>query len=74
MLQRLVQALHVHWFRPVWASFAYSYEECRCSKRRARPLVPGGYAPVAMWWLEGRSAPRAVAPPPEARSGVSGVR
>lgn len=74
MFGRIRQLLHLHWFSVVWTSYAYAYEECRCSKRRARSIDPGNYAPVAMWWLEGRPAPRTVAPPAEVRSGVSGVR
>lgn len=74
MFDRIRQLLHVHWFRPVWTSYAYAYEECRCAKRRARPLIRNGYAPVAMWWLEGLPAPRTAPPPVESRSEVSGVR
>ena len=63
MLQRVLSALHVHWFRPSWTSYAYAYEECRCHKRRAKHREGIGRAPLALWWLEGRAEPVTASPP-----------
>ena len=48
---------HFHWFRRVWESYAFLYEECRCKTRRARAKVQLRCAPVACWWLDGREEP-----------------
>lgn len=59
---------HIHWFKEHHKSTFYSYQECRCNKRRALKLYYiHGHQPLERHWLEHKKYIKAT--PPNTRSG-----